>query len=161
MKLQSKRNGQIAEVKEVKNGVYVLGLDGKEIKVKENTIKRWWKKVEEKKEEKKETKREEKKETKKKEVKNQIEKENKKEVKSSIKETKKKENPSKKTYIKVKTTFPLRTYWNWVIHNCSWDLKQALPKLNKQQKQELIKYFLENDKDGKHSNFLRKQNLIK
>lgn len=153
MKLQSKRNGQIAEVKEVKNGVYVLVLDGKELSIKENTVKRWWKKIEEKKEEKKETKRE---------TKKQIKKENKKDIKQSeIKEINKKQSSSKRKYIKVKTTFPLRTYWNWVIHNCGWNLKQALPKLNKQELQEMVKYFIDNDKDGKHSKFLRKEGLIK
>lgn len=171
-KLVSRRNGDVAEVVKIENGVYTLLFQGKQIKVKEATVKRWWKKEDAKQEEKKENLAESKKEDKK-EMKKEIKKEPKKEVKIQKKETKKevkqekskKENSkigsSQKKIIRIKTSFPLRSYWNFCIYGRHKDLRNGISKLSKDQKQELISYFLQNDKDGKHSKWLKKEGLIK
>lgn len=174
-KLVSRRNGEVAEVVKIENGIYTLLVQGNQIKVKEATVKRWWKKEDAKQEKKEnlaESKKEDKKEMKK-EIKKESKKESKKEVKIQKKVTKKevkKENPKKenskigssqKKIIRIKTSFPLRSYWNFCIYGRYKDLRNGISALNKDQKQELISYFLQNDKDGKHSKWLKKEGLIK
>lgn len=157
-RLVSKKSGEIAEVVKVENGVYTLIVAGKEIKVKEGTVRRWWKKEEIKSIPK----------VKEKNIKKQPDcveqKKDKKSVEKKIEDKnkqKKTNNTSIKKFIKIKTTFPLRSYWNFAFYGRHSDLRKGIKTLNKEQKQEMIKYFLENDKDGKHSKFLKKEGLIK
>lgn len=163
-KLVSKKSGEVAEVVKVENGVYTLLVQGKKIEVKESTIKRWWKKQEVK-EVKKEipvVSKEVKKETIKVQKKNA-----KTEKKNSKKEAKKEEskneklNSSKKKIIKVKTSFPLRSYWNFCIYGRYKDLRTGIAKLNPEQKKQLIEYFIANDKNSKHTKWLKKEGLMK
>lgn len=166
-KLVSRRNGEVAEVVKIENGVYTLLVGGKEVKVKEGTIKRWWKKDEsavEVKPAKKATQVKEVQSKKSVEVKADKKLKKSKVEKSKVEKSKeavKKETSAKKKFVKVKTSFPLRSFWNFAYFGRHSDLRKGIQRLSKEQKAEMVKYFIDNDKDGKHSKFLRKEGLIK
>lgn len=161
-KLVSRRNGEVAEVVKIENGVYTLLVGGKEVKVKEGTIKRWWKKDESAVEVKSAKKATQVKEVQsKKSVEVKAAKKTEKPKVEKSKETVKKETSAKKKFVKVKTSFPLRSFWNFAYFGRHSDLRKGIQKLSKEQKAEMVKYFMDNDKDGKHRKFLRKEGLIK
>jgi len=146
-KLVSKRNGELAEVVKIENGVYTLLVQGKQIKVKEGTVKRWWKKDESV--------------TEVKPVKkvNQV-----KEVKSNksveLKKTEKsKEIKSNEKQFKV-TKLPLKSLYHAVrTSNNKWFFLK-FNGFTQEQKNIVIDYLLKNGSE-KHKKFLIKNNLKK
>lgn len=138
-KLVSRRNGEVAEVVKIENGVYTLLVGGKEVKIKEGTVKRWWKKEETLKkvsEQKNDSKKE-------------IEK-----VKS--KETKIKSNDKQSKEIKL----PLKSFYHAVrCSNKKWFFKK-FNTFNQEQKNIVIDYLIKNGNE-KHKKFLIKNNLKK